>query len=108
MAAQGLQGLHPLAAQGLHFAAAQGLHPLAAQGLHFAAAQGLHFLAAQGLHFAAEHCASAGALAAPIIRTMSPTATPANTKNGMTVLDKSTRFVEIIASLPIPELLKQN
>ena len=115
-AAQGLQGLHFAAAQGLHFAAAHGLHFAAAQGLHFAAAQGLHFAAAQGLHFAAAqglglaaaqglhfaaaHCAMAGAILTPSVKSAPPAATPAKTISGMKVLERSARFLELIVCLP--------
>jgi hypothetical protein len=85
----------------LHFAAAQGLHFAAAQGLH-----GLHLAAAQGLTFFAAHCASAGAVLVAPITTTPPTATPANTTKGITVLDSSVRFVEIITSLPRPGFSK--
>jgi len=106
-AAQGLHGLHFAAAQGLHglqAAAAQGLH-----GLHFAAAQGLQAAAMRGLGFAAAQgftfvfgalVARAGLALVPATRTAPPTATPAKTISGTTVVDSNIIFLDCMVSFP--------
>jgi len=113
-----LQGLHFAAAQGLHglhFAAAQGLHGLQAaaaqglQGLHFAAAQGLQAAAKRGLGFAAAQgftfvfgalAARAGLALVPATRIAPPTATPAKTISGTTVVDSNINFLDCMVSFP--------
>ena len=124
-AAQGLQGLHFAAAQGLHGlqAAAQGLHlaaaqglqaaaqglQAAAQGLHLAAAQGLGFAPAQGLGFAAAQglvfffgaqSAKAGLALGPATRIAPPTTTPAKTISGTIVVDSNILFLDCMFSFP--------
>jgi hypothetical protein len=109
-AAQGLHGLHFAAAQGLHglhFAAAQGLQGL--HGLHFAAAQGLQAAATRRLGFAAAQgftfvfgalVARAGLALVPVTRTAPPTATPAKTISGTTVVDSNIIFLDCMVSFP--------
>jgi len=106
-AAQGLQGLQAAAAQGLHglqAAAAQRLH-----GLHFAAAQGLQAAAKRGLGFAAAQgftlvfgalIARAGLALVPATRIAPPTANPAKTISGTTVVDSNTIFLDCMVSFP--------
>jgi hypothetical protein len=117
-AAQGLHGLQAAAAQGLHglhFAAAQGLHGLQAaaaqglHGLHFAAAQGLQAAAKRGLGFAAAQgftfvfgalVARAGLALVPATRIAPPTANPAKTISGTTVVDSNIIFLDCMVSFP--------
>jgi hypothetical protein len=102
LAAQGLQGLHLAAAQGLAAQGLQGLQAAAAQGLGLAAAQGLGFAAAQGLQgfFGAQAARAGSAITAVPVRTAPPTATPANTTNGTIVVDRSILFLDCLVSCP--------
>jgi hypothetical protein len=103
-AAQGLHGLHFAAAQGLHAAAAQGLHGLhlaAAQGLQAAANRGLGFAAAQGFAFVfGALVARAGLALVPATRIAPPTANPAKTISGTTVVDSNIIFLDCMVSFP--------
>jgi len=92
-AAQGLQGLHFAAAQGLHFAAAQGLQAAAKRGLGFAAAQGFTFVLGALV-------ARAGLALIPVTRIAPPTATPAKTISGTTVVDSNINFLDCMVSFP--------
>jgi hypothetical protein len=88
----GLQGLHALAAHGLH--GLQGLHALAAQGLH--GLQGLQALAEQGLHgLQGLQAAKAGLLSTALTAIVAGTATASPRISGRVAVVESRMFLRL-------------